>query len=171
VLSLCNIETFKIETDNASAHYHPQRFGRIVRGKEVLGYFGELHPKLFKTLERPIVLFEAIVSDALVAGRKKVKPFAPSKFQPISRDFAFIIDKALPVSRLISAVKGADARIATVKIFDVFEGELAKEGKVSIGVEVVIQPQQSTMTDSEIQTLSQSIITLVNRACGGQIRA
>jgi phenylalanyl-tRNA synthetase beta chain len=171
LLALCNIESYKIETDNVPGHYHPQRFGRIRRGKDVIGCFGELHPKLFKTLDRPIVAFEAIVSKALVAARKKVKPFASSKFQPVSRDFAFIIDKALPANRLISVVKAADARISTVKIFDVFEGELIKDGKISIAIEVVIQPQQSTMTDAEIQSLSQSIISSVNRECNGQIRA
>ncbi|MDR0630987.1 MAG: phenylalanine--tRNA ligase subunit beta [Holosporales bacterium] len=173
LLAVCNIESYQIERDNAPAYCHPQRFGRVVRGKDTIGWFGELHPKLFKSLERPIVLFETIVSDALVAsiGRKKVNPFVCSKLQPISRDFAFIVGKDLPANSLITAVKAADARIASVKIFDVFEGKLAEDGKVSIALEVVIQPRDSTMTDSEIQALSQSVISSVLQKCNGQIRS
>jgi phenylalanyl-tRNA synthetase beta chain len=63
------------------------------------------------------------------------------------------------------------ALITGVTVFDVFEGgNLAAEGKKSLAIEVTLQPLQ-TMTDQEIEAVSQKIIAEVKKATGGEIRS
>src|SRR5690606_3212338 len=97
-----------------AAWSHPGRGGRIALGPKVtLGWFGELHPALAAELdiEGPTAAFE-IDLDALPEARKKAtktKPaLDPSQLQPVSRDFAFVMDKAVTAATLLKAARGAD---------------------------------------------------------------
>jgi phenylalanyl-tRNA synthetase beta chain len=56
-------------------------------------------------------------------------------------------------------------------VFDVFEGKALGEGKKSLALEVTLQPREKTLTDAEIEAVSQRIIAEVGKATGGQIRA
>jgi phenylalanyl-tRNA synthetase beta chain len=91
---------------------------------------------------------------------------------PVRRDFAFVLDKGVAAGDVVKAAAGADkALISNVNVFDVFEGgALAAEGKKSLAIEVVLQPLSETLTDKEIEAVSQKIIADVKRATGGEIR-
>ena len=84
---------------------HPGRSGTIQIGPQnVLGYFGELHPRALEALdaEGPLMAFEVILERIPDAKAKptRAKPMLElSAFQPVTRDFAFVVDRA---------VKGAD---------------------------------------------------------------
>lgn len=172
VLSLYNIEYFDIKVNAIPLYYHPSKSGVICRGKEVLGSFGELHPLLLKRLELigPIVLFEIPLEETLVAKRsRKIKPFDVSKFQPVVRDFSFVVDKSVPSSHIVSAVQKADPLIVAAKIFDVFELE-STGNKKSIALEVKIQPINDTLVDAEIRVVHEKILDAVQNKCGGTLR-
>ncbi|MEC8563747.1 MAG: hypothetical protein VXY90_07630, partial [Pseudomonadota bacterium] len=65
----------------------------------------------------------------------------PSPFQPVRRDFAFVVDADVSAERLLRAVKGADkALISDVSLFDVYTGENVAEGQKSLAVDVTLQP-------------------------------
>ena len=101
--------------------FHPGRSATLQFGpKAIVGHFGELHPRALKALdvEGPIAAFE-IILDALPAPKAKPTKIKPklelSDLQPVSRDFAFIVDRAAPAGDLVKAVQGADrALIADV---------------------------------------------------------
>ena len=161
----------------AAAWSHPGRGGRVALGpKVILGWFGELHPALAAELdiEGPVAAFE-IDLDALPEPRRKptrTKPaIALSPFQPVSRDFAFVMDKAVPAATLLKAARGADkALIKDVGIFDVFEGAHVGEGKKSVAIEVILQPRDKTLTDEEIEKVSAAIVAAVTKTTGGELR-
>ncbi|MDR1598163.1 MAG: phenylalanine--tRNA ligase subunit beta [Holosporales bacterium] len=178
VLALCQIDSYQIRNEGFPSYYHPTRSGVVARGKNVLGFFGELHPAFVKKLGLigPIVMFEFFVSEENVGAiaktnSKNQKPFHYSKFQPITRDFAFIVDKSLPAHNLLKAVKNTSDLIVNARIFDVFQGASIPADKKSVAVEVVIQPEQSTLTDECIHALTQQVVAAVEKNCGGQIRA
>ena len=79
--------------------YHPGRAGTLRLGPTVLGAFGELHPAVLEALDArpPIAGFEVFL-DAVPAPRAaRAKPsLRLSVFQPIERDFAFVVDRELP---------------------------------------------------------------------------
>ena len=60
--------------------------------------------------------------------------------------------------------------IKEIKIFDVYEGKNIPEGKKSIAIRIILQPQDSTFKDQDIENISKKIVEKVSIATGGEIR-
>lgn len=159
------------------AWFHPGRSATLQFGpRAVIGHFGELHPRALKALdvEGPIAAFE-IILDFLPAPKAKPTRIKPklelSDLQPLSRDFAFIVDRAASAGDLVKAVAGADkALITNVDVFDVYEGVGVPEGKKSVGVAVTLQPREKTLTDAEIEAVAQKIVAEAGKKTGATLR-
>jgi phenylalanyl-tRNA synthetase beta chain len=157
---------------------HPGRSGTIQIGPQnVLGYFGELHPRTLESLraDGPLVAFEVIL-DRIPAAKQKPTRAKPvlelSAFQPVSRDFAFIVDRAVKAGDLVRAAQGVDKKLITdVAVFDVYEGKGIDEGKKSIAISVTLQPREKTMTDEEIDAVGAKVVAEVTKKTGGSLRA
>lgn len=150
-------------TQGAPGWYHPGRSGTIAMGPKVIAQFGELHPKVLTAfdLKGPAAGFE-IFLDAIpdTKSKGKAKPlFAPSPYQAVERDFAFVVDAKLAAGEIVKAVKLADRNlIEQVTVFDVYEGKGVPDGKKSVAIAVRIQPKDATLTDAEIEALAQKIV-------------
>jgi phenylalanyl-tRNA synthetase beta chain len=162
-------------TADAPSFYHPGQSGVLRQGPKIaLGHFGTLHPSLCAALDLPTgsVAFELFL-DA-VAEPKRRKKAAPvlSAFQPIRRDFAFLVDAATPADALIRAARGAERNLITnVTLFDRYEGENIPVGQISLAIAVTIQPLEASMTEAEIDAIAAKIIAAVGKATGGVLRA
>jgi phenylalanyl-tRNA synthetase beta chain len=158
----------------APAHYHPGQSGVLRQGpKIVLAHFGTLHPSLCTALDLPAgsVAFE-IFLDAITEPkrRKKAAPILPP-FQPLRRDFAFLVDATTPAETLIRAAKGAERNFITnVTLFDRYAGKNLAPGEISLAIAVTIQPLEKSLTDTEIDAISAKIIAAVVKATGGRLR-
>ena len=156
------------------AWYHPGRAGALRLGPKTLGAFGELHPAVIEALDAkpPLAAFEVFL-DAVPeprAGRAK-PPVQLSVFQPIERDFAFVVDRELPAEILLRAARGADRKlVAEIRLFDVYDGAGLPQGKKSLAITVVLQPQERTLTNSEIEGFSKRLVAQVEKATGGLLR-
>ncbi len=182
--ALAALEALGLATDNlqvaspAPGWYHPGRSGALMLGpKTVLAHFGELHPKALKALDVKgrAVGFEVFI-DNLPKPKRKASTsrpaFSPSPFNPITRDFAFVVDAGVEAQSLIRAVKGADkALITDVQLFDVYQGQGMADGKKSLAITVTLQPTKASMTDEQIEEVSQKLIALVTKATGASLRA
>ncbi len=156
---------------------HPGRSGTIQIGPQnVLGYFGELHPRTLEALgaDGPLVAFEVILNRIPEAKQKatRAKPqLELSAFQPVSRDFAFIVDSAVKAGDLVRAAQGVDKKLITgVSVFDLYEGKGIDPGKKSLAIAVTIQPREKTMTDEEIDAVAAKIVAEVTKKTGGMLR-
>ena len=159
------------------AWFHPGRSGTIQIGpKNVLGHFGELHPRALEALdaEGPLTGFEVILegipeSKAKATRAKPVLELSP--FQPVERDFAFVVEGAVKAADIVRAAQSADRKlISNVTVFDVYEGKGIDPGKKSIAIAVTVQPREKTMTDEEIEALAQKIVAEVTKKTGGVLR-
>ena len=156
------------------AWFHPGRAGQLRLGPTMLGVFGELHPAVIEALDArpPIVGFEVFLDTVPEprAGRAK-PPLQLSVFQPIERDFAFIVDEALPAEALLRAARGVDRKLVSeIRLFDIYQGTGLPPGKKSLAITVRLQPQDRTLTDTEIEGFSKRLIAQVEKATGGQLR-
>jgi len=157
---------------------HPGRSGTIQIGPQnILGYFGELHPRTLEQLraDGPLMAFEVIL-DRIPAAKQKPTRARPvlelSAFQPVSRDFAFIVDRAVKAGDMVRAAQGVDKKLITdVTVFDVYEGKGIDDGKKSIAIAVTLQPREKTMTDEEIDAVGSKIVAEVTKKTGGVLRA
>lgn len=163
-------------TMDAPAWYHPGRSGVIRLGpKTVLAAFGELHPRVLTRvgLSGSTAAFEVYL-DAIPArkNRESARPsLTLSPFQPVERDFAFVVDDTVAGDAVMRAVRAADdILIQAVRVFDVFTGDAVGQGRKSLAVSVVLQPTERTMTDADLETLSQKVIKSVSKATGGTLR-
>ncbi len=124
-------------------------------------------------LDGPVAAFELIL-EAIPAPRRKssVKPpLDLADLQPVRRDFAFVVDKAITAGAIIKAARGADkALIKDVTVFDVFEGNHVGEGKKSVAIEVTLQPKDRTLTDEEIDKVSAAVVAAVTKTTGRELR-
>ncbi|WP_149538628.1 phenylalanine--tRNA ligase subunit beta [Siccirubricoccus phaeus] len=161
-------------TADAPGFYHPGRSGVVRQGpKTVLATFGELHPKIRAALDiaGPAVAFEVFL-DAVPEPKKRKKgaPDLPA-FQPLRRDFAFLVDATVPAEALLRAARNADkALIADVMLFDRYAGDKLPEGKVSLAIQVTLQPREATLTDADIEAVAGKIVAAVVKATGAALR-
>ena len=156
---------------------HPGRSGTIQIGPQnVLGYFGELHPRVLEALraDGPLIAFEVIL-DRIPAAKQRATRARPaldlSPFQPVSRDFAFIVERSVRGGDIVRVAQSVDKKLITdVTVFDVYEGKGIDEGKKSIAIAVTIQPREKTLTDEEIEAVATKIVAEVNKKTGGALR-
>ncbi len=159
------------------AWFHPGRSGTIQIGPQnILGHFGELHPRALNALdaEGPLAAFEVMLEKIPEPKAKatRAKPVLElSAFQPVTRDFAFVVDRAVKSADIVRAAQNADKKLITgVAVFDVYEGKGIDPGKKSIAIAVTIQPREKTMTDEEIEALAAKIVADVIKRTGGTLR-
>jgi phenylalanyl-tRNA synthetase beta chain len=162
---------------SASSWWHPGRSARLQLGpKAVMAEFGEIHPAVLKALDvtGPVYGFEITLEAIPEPKKKSVKTrpaFSPSALMPLTRDFAFLVEKTKAAGDLVKAAAGADkALITAARVFDVYEGPGVPEGFKSVAIEVVVQPREATLTDAEIEALSAKVVAAAEKA-GGKLRS
>jgi phenylalanyl-tRNA synthetase beta chain len=170
------MQALQIVTGGAS-WLHPGRSGTLQIGPQnVLGHFGELHPRALEALgaDGPLIAFEVILDRIPDAKQRptRAKPVPElSAFQPVSRDFAFIVDRSVKAGDIVRAAQGVDKKLITdVTVFDVYEGKGIDQARKSIAIAVTIQPREKTLTDQEIDAVATKIVAEVTRKTGGVLR-
>ena len=161
-------------TPDAPAFYHPGRSGTVRQGpKLILATFGDLHPRVTQALDLsgPATAFE-IFLDRIPEPKRRRRP-APDlpAFQPVRRDFAFLVDAATSADAVLRAARGAERTlIAGASVFDVYAGDKVPDGRKSVGIEVVFQPRERTLTEAEIDAAAAKVVAAVTKATGGTLR-
>ncbi|MBM6578649.1 phenylalanine--tRNA ligase subunit beta [Microvirga sp. BT689] len=159
------------------AWFHPGRSGTLQFGpKNVVGAFGEVHPKVLKALDLkgPLVAFELNL-DALPPPKAKPTKMKPKlnlpDFQPLTRDFAFVVGRDVASGDIVKAAQAAERQlIVGVDVFDIYEGTGIDPDKKSVAIAVTLQPTEKTLTDVEIEAVSAKIVGEVSKKTGAVLR-
>jgi phenylalanyl-tRNA synthetase beta chain len=171
------VASLQVVQGRVAGWWHPGRSATVQLGpKTVIATFGELHPGVLKAMDAdgPMLAFELFIEAIPEPKRKPTKakgalPLSP--FMPLTRDFAFVLERSRPAGDLVRTIVGADKQlIAEARVFDVYEGAGVPEGSKSVAVEVVIQPREKTLTDAEIEQLSAKVVAAAGKL-GARLRA
>ncbi|WP_047393226.1 phenylalanine--tRNA ligase subunit beta [Chitinibacter sp. ZOR0017] len=149
---------------------HPGRCAEVVLNGQVIGVLGELHPQWVQqySLVHAPVVFELDV--AALTQVDKLKASAVSKFQPVRRDLALLMDEAVTVAELKAAFASAkQAIVAEVEVFDVYRGKGLPEGKKSLAFKVLLQDTHKTLTDEEVDAAMTALLKKAEK-CGAILR-
>ena len=167
IIALLHGQKFTVCTENPPHWAHPFRYGAVMQGKKKIAEFGELSPIVARALKIKTRTNIAIIenANALPTARRPHEPKL-SEFQPITRDFAFVVDCNTPAEKLTGTAMASDGRITDVVIFDAFE---LPDGKKSIAFTITITPTEN-MSDNDLQKIQDAVITNVERKCNAQIR-
>ncbi len=158
---------------------HPGRSARIELDGRAVGWIGELHPRLMQQYELPHapVMFE-IDADALIARALPV-PTDVSKFPPVRRDIAVVVDQGVEAQTLFDAMQGALADeackfVQKIVLFDEFRaksntsGGLAMHEK-SLAFRVVLQDDAGTLQDEVVERAIRALVDSL-RGHGARLR-
>ena len=155
---------------------HPGRSATLQFGpKTTVGWFGQLHPDVCRALdvEGPIIAFE-ITLDAIPAPKPKPTRAKPklqrSEFMPVERDLAFLIGEDVRAGDFESrAERGAFAHRGGRGV-RCLSGQRSPEGAKSVGINVILQPRERTLTDAEIDAVMARIVSAVSEKTGAILR-
>ena len=178
-----NTERLMVMGD-AGDHYHPGQSATLRQGpKNVLASFGMLHPATAKAFDLDGAVAAAeIYLDAIPVKKAPKKSsgksgggfmrpaYTPPALQAVTRDFAFVVPEELPAAELASTIRGSDKKnITAARIFDRFAGGSMPEGKISLAVEVTMQPAEKSYTDEELKAISDKVIAAAAKL-GAELR-
>jgi len=154
-------------------YYHPGISGSIYTKdkKNILAYFGEIHPGIISNSYGFEIFLENLVKYKQQFKKEK-ESLVYSDFQKSDRDFAFLIDKDVEAQVLTEIIENIDkSLIKNVKVFDVYEGPNIDKDKKSIALKVTIQSDTKTLNEKDLNDISQKIITLVEEKAQAKLRS
>ncbi len=160
---------------DAPDYYHPGRSGVLRLGKNVIAQFGQIHPAILEEMgiKQEVVGFEVFLEN-IPAPRNKgtaKQLLKLSPFQPVKKDFAFIVKSDVASDDVIRSAMSADKKLIThAEIFDIYEGKGIEDGHKSLALCVTLQPIDATLTDEQIEEAMTSVISTVADKCGGVLR-
>jgi len=162
-----DLEAFIPHLEYAAANHvalHPGRTSVLKTNGETVGWLGELHPVLVKKYDLPYA--PILLEIALEALEMLALPrfSEPSRFQAVRRDLAVVVDDALPVGAILSVLKdNAPPSVVDVGLFDVYRGAGLPEGKKSLAFRMILQDQDKTLTDADIEAVTSTMTAVLEQ--------
>lgn len=188
VRDIASLLGVKLHVANAErAPWHPGRCAEIrivVPTKnptrpqigEVIGYAGELHPRIVKKLGLPERACAVELDlDALIersSSQPVVKAQPVSTYPAAKEDFAFVVDEATPSQEVAAAIIIAGGKLLDdVRLFDVYRGPQLGPGRKSLAFSVRLRASDHTLSASETEAARARIIKQVGKYTGAKLRA
>lgn len=150
---------------------HPHVQSSFLLEGEKIGFIGKLHPELISKLDlkREAYICELKLAPLLEDRMPHYEPV--SKFPSVIRDLALLVDKNLPVSKLLNEIKSQLAeKVEEVMVFDLYAGEKVGEGKKSVGVRVVFRSGRGSLSSEEVNSLVEELVRRLRERLGAEIR-
>ena len=143
---------------------------------EVIGYAGELHPRIVKKLGLPERACAVELDlDALIersSSQPVVKAQPVSTYPAAKEDFAFVVDEATPSQAVAAAIIIAGGKLLDdVRLFDVYRGPQLGPGRKSLAFSVRLRASDHTLSASETEAARARIIKQVGKYTGAKLRA
>jgi phenylalanyl-tRNA synthetase beta chain len=94
-----------------------------------------------------------------------------SKFPPVRRDLAVIVDEEMPFQVILDVLRRGKAAVVTdIGLFDVYRGRGVEKGKKSLAFRVLLQDTQKTLTDAEVDSAVSQLIQLLVQQFDAKLR-
>jgi len=149
---------------------HPGRSARILLDGRGVGWIGGLHPQWQQQYDLPqsVVWFELELNAVMLDSVPKLKNI--SRFPPVRRDLAVLVDEGVTVQALLDAMRSEDLpKVVDLAVFDVYRGKGVEQGKKSLAFRVLLQDTEKTLTDNEIEENVALLVAALQRE-GAQLR-
>ena len=144
------------------------------RGGKKLGEMGILSKALLKKfdLQQPVFFAELNWTQLMKATKKNKVTFTDIPRQPaVSRDLALLVDNAVEFAQIEQVARQAEKKLLKrVELFDVYEGKNLPQGKKSYAVNFILQDEEKTMNDKQIDAIMQKIIASMKKQLGAELR-
>ncbi|MDQ4005791.1 MAG: phenylalanine--tRNA ligase subunit beta [Actinomycetota bacterium] len=172
LLATLGIENWKLDA-SLGLPWHPGRSVEVTVAGEPAGRLGELHPSVAEAFDLPgrVAAFELDVDVVVSAAADEVAYRDVSRFPPVHRDLAFLVDRDVSAGSVRAAlVETAGDLLDRVLLFDVFEGDPLPEGKRSLAFSLDFRAQDRTLTDAEVEDRVRAIAERLHDEVGAELR-
>ncbi len=152
---------------------HPGRGAEVILPSgQVLGWLGELHPRLAHALDLGHALILAELNLELLVDLVGQIAYVPFSTQPaVERDLAFLLDEKILAGDVVQVLRKIGGKLMqSAKCFDIFRSSALGDGKKSMAFRMVLQSHDATLTDKEISKVMSRCIAAVERELGGKLR-
>ena len=148
---------------------HPGMSATILLDREPIGMFGRVHPSYKKD---EIYVVELSMSKLYEKQVKPLKYKEANKYPEISKDVAFVVKKNVTASTLIDQIRKSGGRLLTdIDVFDVYVGENVAEDEKSLAFNLKFADPTRTLTEEEVMTVFNKIITEVESKLDAKLRS
>jgi phenylalanyl-tRNA synthetase beta chain len=150
---------------------HPGQSARIILAGKSIGWLGKLHPKWQQHYDLPknAYLFDIDLSAVLKLSLPSYKEV--SKFMPVRRDLAIVIDEAVAVQSVLDVIKQAAIQyVEEVALFDLYQGKGIAENKKSLALSVLMHNTTVTLTDADVDASMINLLELLKVKFGAELR-
>jgi len=168
------LKDYRFVSDDSREYLHPGRTAEIFCGRELLGFIGEIHPKIAEKSDLPAgtTIFE-IDFDSLYKAAPEAKYHYQKlpKYPSVSRDMAVVVKDDIEVAEILNAVEEQGGEILKdLDIFDLYQGNQIKEGYKSIAFKLKFQSKVKTLRDDEVNERFEKIINYLSEEFSAEIR-
>ncbi|MEU0273806.1 phenylalanine--tRNA ligase subunit beta [Streptomyces sp. NPDC006307] len=157
--------------------WHPGRCAElavVADGEEqVVGYAGELHPRVVKALHLPArtCAMELNLDTVERASAGALRAPRISTFPVATQDVALVVGKDVPAAEVERALReGAGELLESIRLFDVFEGEQIGEGRKSLAYALRFRAADRTLTVEEASAARETAVALAAERTGAVLR-
>ena len=173
LMGVFSISAFSFQQEKSVSYLHRgQSASLFVEGKQV-GVFGTVHPVLIADhkIRVPVVIAEVNLELLAPKEARPQKFKSLSLFQPVERDFAFVMESKKAIGDLLKEVKKAAGSLYKDGfVFDIYEGDKLAAGLKSVAVKLVLQSTEASLTEEQIQQVTDKVIQNAEKVVGAKLR-
>ena len=150
---------------------HPGQSACIKQDGEIIGWLGALHPSVQKALDIDPRVYVFEIKQSAIANNS-IPEFAPlSRFPEVRRDLAILVDEAIPVSDILTVINESSSDLVKeTQLFDIYQGKGVAEGTKSVAFGLILQEFSRTLTDKEVDTEIENIVSTLNQQFAATLR-
>ena len=162
--------TFK-RSDKTPLALHPGQSAEVFLEGQSIGWVGKLHPKWQQHFSLPKAPFIFELKIEKLLADKAFKYEEISKFLPVRRDIAIVVDDSVEVDSILDAVyKAKIPFLNRIALFDLYQGKGIAENKKSVAFLILMQDTSKTLVDSEADSSVSKIVELLEKQFGATLR-
>lgn len=154
-------------------YLHDGRSAEIKANGKVVGVCGEIHPDVMENydIDERIYVAEISIDKMFAAYKNKIKFKEISKFPPVQRDLAVVVDENVVAGDLKKAVLSKHINLLnSVEIFDIFRSEQIGENKKSVALNFEFVSYDKTMNENQITECMNSVLKVLKKKFGAELR-
>ncbi|MCK4674427.1 MAG: phenylalanine--tRNA ligase subunit beta [Gammaproteobacteria bacterium] len=150
---------------------HPGQSACIKQNEKIVGWIGALHPEVQKALDIDAQVYVFELKQSAILNNNIPVFSSLSRFPEVRRDLAILVDEGIPVSDILSAInKESSALLKETQLFDVYQGKGVAEGRKSVAFGLILQEFSRTLTDQEVDSEIQTIVSTLNQQFAATLR-
>ena len=173
VLEAVSVNRYDIIKETKNGSYHPGRCANITVGKDIIATIGEVHPAVLENygIEKRVYLAEVNVTKIVKYSRQNKKYVEVPKFPAVERDIAVIVDEKVEVGQIEKIItKKSKKLLESATLFDIYRNEKIGNNKKSVAYSLIFRDKKKTLSDEEINTTMENIISELEKVLGAELR-